>query len=576
MSPSKKSSGPMVRTGWSPMSDWGPGAPSHDSPLSPPESVESESDAEQGEEPDAGQEGAENEPEPPEKSQEDESVYGDTDELFEGSVQDAMNPGEFAFLPVFGFNEANIAARKYAVNNGFEDDDTVINIREDEPLTIGGRELTWWEDNSIMPKHQFMLVNPLGFASVDPDVHNFREVFRCSKGDQFVFSDSGGYQLMSMNGENGRDEAKIVESRAAHSFGDYHIYPERLVEWQVENADAGATIDFPPYNISGDSAFPDSVEWGPEWFQFFRRRKTKSADMTERMATRLSELRDEGNEQAEDYIFAPVIHGKPHPEEPHRIVDEWHEAMSHAAERGGIDPRAWVLKPEPSKNMGQIAMFLGYAYEHLDEADFIHVLMVGGLLQKTLLMYYAMHSDHFVTSDASSYAAGGMRRQFFLPKTATRRSVIISSRDDDDENAALDPNHLTRYPCRCQVCSTVEDDVGFSFISEGSGSARSVTLNLHNLQQILNVECTLDALLREDDANLVETGGEPTGCEFWRYVKNIAGERHVSDLYRAMDYLRIVFEDGLDAANNTYRIKWSQTEGKTLDRGVGSAAKARW
>lgn len=553
---------------------WGPGAPSM--PLS---RSESDSLPEQGEGPDNGEEPPETESEPPEETErempEDQSEIYDY-ERFEGSGYNAMRLGEYGFLPVFGFNESNIAARKYAVEHGFEEDSTVINVREDEPLMIGGKELTWWEDNSIMPKHPFMLVNPLGFASVDPDVHNFRDVFRVAKGEHFVYSDSGGYQLMSMTGEDGGNEAKIVDTPEEHNFKEYRVYPEELVEWQVQNADAGATIDYPPYNISGKSSFPDAVEWGEEWFDFFEMRMEKSAQMTERMANRLSTLRGDGDEQAQDYIFCPVVHGKPHPNDTHSNVMYWHEAMRESAERGGIEPRGWTLKPEPASNFGQIAMYLAYAAEYLQEADYIHVLMVGGLLQKTLLMYYAMNSDHFVTSDASSYAAGGKRRQFDLPKTATRRAVIISSRDDEDENAATDPTYLDRYPCRCTVCSTVEGELGFEFVTDGSGSARSVSLNLHNLQQTLNVERTLDALLREEDATIVETGGDPTGCEFWRYVKTVAQPKSVRDLYRAMDYVRIAQQEGLEVANSTYKVKWSKTGGVSINRGSGSAANADW
>lgn len=547
---------------------WGPGSPSIDV-----NSGESKESPDQTEEPEEEEESTERQFTATESPQRELHDY----ERFEGSVYEVLEPGEYGFLPVFGFNESNIAARKYNRDYGFEDSDSTINQRDDEPLTIDGKDLTWWEDSSIMPKHPFMLVNPLGFASVDPDIHNFRDVFRVSKGEHFVFSDSGGYQLMSMTGENGKTEAKIVESEEEHCFKDYRVYPERLVEWQVSNADAGATIDFPPYNISGDSSFPDAVEHTSEWRDFYSMRRDKSADMTHRMASRLNELREEGNSQAEDFIFAPVIQGKPNPDgHAHNYVAGWHEAMKEKAEKAGIAPRGWVLKPEPAKNFAQIALYLAYAEEHLQDADFIHVLMVGGLLQKTLLMYYAKHSDHFVTSDASSYAAGGKRRQFDLPKTATRRSVIISSRDDDDDNAASNPNHLDRYPCRCAVCSTVENNIGYEFVKEGSGSARSVSLNLHNLQQILNVERTLDALLREEDVTLVETGGEPTGCEFWRYVSTMGREKSIMNLYKSMDYLRIAREDGLEAANDAYRIRWEATDGIEIDRGSGSGAETDW
>lgn len=548
-------------------SDWGPGtADLSQERREAREQAESDNDDEEGAEPSESEESPEEQSEAPEQK----TTLGEfeaPEDQAGNSVYDAMRRGEYGFLPVFGFNESNIAARKYARDRGIEDDDTVINQRDDEPLMIGGKELTWWEDESIMPKHPMMLVNPLGFASVDPDVHNFREVFRCEKGNQFVFSDSGGYQIMSM------DEAEIVDSIEDHQFTDYRIYPEELLTWQTQNADAGATIDYPPYNISGDSNFPDKMEYNQEWMDFFVKRKYQSGEMTGRMAARLRELRDEGDAHAEDFIFSPVIHGKPHPDETHKLVSDWHNEMEVSANENGIEPRGWVLKPEPASNFGQIALMLGYAAEHLQDADYIHVLMVGGLLQKALLIYYAKNSDHFVTSDASSYAAGGKRRQFDLPKTATRRSVIISDRDEEDDNAAMNQNKLNRYPCRCAVCSTVENDVGFEFVSEGSGSARSVSLNLHNLHQILTVERTFDALLREEEADIVETHGDPTGCEFWRYLSSMAQDRRIEDLYKAMDYVRIAQEESLEAANDTYRIKWSKQDGSTIDFGGDGASQ---
>jgi hypothetical protein len=550
------------------MADWGPG--SAESPESALTGGESDFGGEAGQSPSEDQQSSHervtgsHEPT--------DGLYDfDREDLTDGSVQEVVRAyaGEYGFLPVFGFNESNIAARLYNRANGLEDDETTINPT-DEPLTIGGKQLTWWEDDSIMAKHPFMLVNPLGFASVDPEVHNFREVFRTRKGEHFVFADSGGYQVMSM------DEADVVDDPGENNFKDYRVNPERLVEWQTKNADAGATLDFPPYNISGDAAFPDSTEFDDEWKTFYQKRKARSGEMTKRMAKQLAALRASGDEDAEDYIFAPVIHGKPHPQDTQKLVRQWHREMAHAAGEPGVEPRGWVVKPEPSHNFGQIALHLGYAAEHLQDAQFIHVLMVGGILQKTLLMYYAKLSGQFVTSDASSYAAGGMRRQFDLPGTAGRRNVIISSRDDDDDNAAKDPNDLNRYPCKCMVCSTVERDLGFDFVKDGSGSARSVSMNLHNLQQSLNIERTFDALLRENDVEIVETGGDPTGAEFWRLASGVAQQPRVEDLYRAMDYIRLAVNDSLSAANRQYRVLWEKRGGRSIIPAGGPAGDADW
>lgn len=556
------------------MSEWGPGTPDIDL-----RSTSDESDSESDEEDDAVSGGDETEvSQNADESRDEETgtqtilhefeqAGDDSNEWRSGSVWPFIEShrGEYGFLPVFGYNEAQVAAKKYLAKHDIE----VENGADEITTDIGGKELSWWEVDSIMPQHPMVLVNPLGIAYADESTYDFRETFRFRKQEHFVFSDSGGYQLMS------RDEAEVVGSRQENDFEDLKVYPERLLEWQVANSDAGATIDHPPYSISTSSPFPDSTTYDQDWLEGFHDRKEKSGEMTRRMARRLSELRGQDDHQAEDYIFCPVIHGKPYPHgDTHLLMQEWKEEMYDAAMLEGVDPRGWVVKPEPASSFGQIAMMLGYANEYLADADYLHVLMVGGLLQKGLLMYYAMHSDQFVTSDASSYAAGGKRRQFDLPKTARRRAVIISSRDDDEENSAMNPTRLDRYPCRCQVCSTVERDKGFDFIVDGSGSPQSVTLNMHNLHQAMSIERTFDALLREEDTTIVETRGSPTGSEFWRYVRSMGGEKRIDDLYCAMDYVRLAIEEGLDVAESKYVIHWERQDGRTITPiSAGSAAQ---
>lgn len=540
---------------------WGPGTPDID--ISDESGSESDFSEESGE-------SIEEEQESTEMALEDSQseLYAFEEEGWRtGSSGPLIRSGEYSFLPVFGFNEAQVARERWKER---EDPKYVSG----DPTTIDGKELTWWEEQSILPPHPYILINPVGWAQSDVEENDFRKLFRLKKGEQFVFCDSGGYQVMSM------DEAELVDEKEHHKFSDLKVHPETLVEWQVEHADAGATLDFPPYNISGDATHPDSAEWGADWADFYVKRRGRSADMVERMAGRLAEMREEGHDQAEDYIFAPVIHGKPYPDGyTQHMVREWHEEMDIAASKAGVEPRGWVLKPEPSHSFGQIAMFLGYAAENLRDVEYLHVLMVGGMLQKALLMYYAIKTGQFVTSDASSYAAGGKRRQYNLPKTATRRSVIISNRSDEErEDASVDATRLDRHPCRCTVCSSVERDLGFDFITHGSGSAQNSTINLHNLQQVLMLDRTMDALLREDDVQLVESGGNPTGNEFWRYVSNLAQDSRVEDLYRAMDYVRLAIDEDLDVAEERYNILWDWEMGKSIEYTTTSeaAGEAGW
>lgn len=564
--------------------EWGPGQPA--SPAGGGSRAESgESEIEKDEDPETSVEEEVDESAQESRETDPEATRDPLDAVRsgwrDGSVEDVIRKGDYAFLPVFGFNEGHVAVRRHAERREITEDEWWDeegnkvgrmfgdDVAEEEPTKIDGKELSWWEEDSIMPQHPFMLINPVGFTTADADQRDFRDLFRVGKGDQFVFSDSGGYQIMSM------DDAEIIDSREDHSFQDLKVYPERLLEWQVHNADAGASIDFPPYYISGDANFPDAVEHDERWREFYVERRKKSAKMAGRMGDRLTELREEADKEALDYIYSPVLHGKPHPGDPQKYIRQWHQAVSEEIE---FVPRGWVLKPEPSHNYGQIALHLGYAAEELvDPAEYIHVLMVGGLLQKTLLMYFASKTDVMVTSDASSYAAGGKRRQFDLPKTARRRSVIITNRSEEErEDSTMDATRLDRYPCRCQVCATVERTQGFEFVTGGTGSARNATLNLHNLHQALSIERTLDALLREDDTEIVETEGDPTGSEFWRFVKTIGSDKKIKDLYLAIDYIRIAIEEGLKAANRQYRILWKQNTGRSILPASGSAADDGW
>lgn len=516
-----------------------------------------------------------------------------------GSGYDVIEQGRYQFLPVFGFHESNVLGRRYIEREGLGEIDTLI-TPNDEPVSIAGEQLSWWESDSAIPQHPFLLVNPLDFGGADPDVHNFRDVYKYNKGEQFVLSDSGGYQVMS------RDDAEFVDSRDMHDSNRVKIHPESLLEWQVYNADAGATIDLPPYAISSGSKLPDSVTYSSEWREIFEDRLEQSQEYTRRMARRLKKIREEGNKQADDFLFCPVIHGKSRPDEPYEMFHQWGDAMLEASEEEGIFPRGWVLKPEPAANFGQLAAFLGFAGEYLHPtADYIHCLMVGGNLSKCLMMYYAMLSGQFVTSDASSFAAGGKRKEFFLPNTGGRRSVIISGNDTDEvyfrdkiqaSQEGFEPDELQavedeeigyRYkveverdgvaqmdsiPCRCSVCDSVEREYGSNCLYEMTGSFPSAAMNLHNLNQMLTTEKTIRALLHDAGEDVVENGGKPEGSDFWRFISSLSGEKRVRDLYKAMDFLRIAMQEDLDTAHSHYTIRWEKSHGRTVSYGSESAA----
>lgn len=517
-----------------------------------------------------------------------------------------IEEGEYRYCPVFAFSEAHVLSRHYVEQEGLDAVDSLPNEMPDVPTTIAGKRMSWWNDDSLVPKHPFFLINPLDFKVVDVDEVDMREVYDYQRGDQFVFADSGGYQIMS------RPEAGVVNAEE-HNSDEAKIHPETLVDWQIRNADAGASLDLPPYEITGDNAELDYIEYTEEWHELFQQRKEESAEMAGRMAGQVAKRREDWGEIAEQYIYSPVIQGKFSPKVDAELVREWHESVREASEKQGVTPRGWTLSPKPSQSMGQLAGFLGYAADELDDAIFVHALMVGGKVRKALLMFYAMLTNTFVTSDSSSHTIGDRYRKMYTPNTALGRQIFVPSQtgrtntvyfermdeaeeqgipvgelstlETQDERQEHDARYvaevdadeisLDRFPCNCTVCSTIDEEYGIDFITEGNQSPHGVAINLHNLMEMMKVEQTVYALLRKEEKPIVETDGRPGKSEFWRYMRSIVTENRLEDLYRAMDFIRLSRADGLDEAFSKYTIKWEKSGGSTITR-ASSSANANW
>lgn len=122
-----------------------------------------------------------------------------------------------------------------------------------------------------------------------------------------------------------------------------------------------------------------------------------------------------------------------------------------------------------------------------------------------------------------------------------------------------------RYPYRCQVCSIVENELGIEFISGNSDCARSASLNLHNLNVQLNIGREIEQLLQRVGLNVVLPDGQPANEKFWSDIERIYDNNQAQDLARPMAYVRLSVEEGLDAANERYRIPWSGEAGNTIE-----------
>lgn len=585
------------------MNGWGPGTGSHEQRPVVEEEEETTDTVSEAEEGDG--DGSVAETVQLENTAEDSVTHVGTQE--DEDIPPNIQRGEYAFLPVFAFSASHCLVRQYVEENDLEHVDSLCNPMPEEAHTIDGKIFSWWNDNSLTPRHPFLLINPMDFKALDVESHDLREIYNYERGDQFVYSDSGGYQIMSM------ESAELVNAQN-HDPKNHKVNPERLMDWEIRNADAGASLDFPPYQITTKSSELDAVQFTEEWIDHFHDRKELSADMAGRMAARLNQRRQEGSKMAENFIFAPVIQGKSHPKTDYELMHSWHQSVRDACEAEGVTPRGWTLSPKPALNIGQLAGFLGFTAEYLDDADFIHALMIGGTMRKTLLMYFAMKTDFFVTSDASSHNIGSRFRKMFLPGTAIKKRMFIPTEgrgseemffkskeeaanskfdiDLDDlervesvseqreENARWKVEHnphgdvLDRFPCRCRVCESIRREYGIEFITHGDTSAHSSVLDLHNLTQMIQVDAEVDAMLRNQSGQIVETDGSPSGNDFWRYMNIHGKEKRLDDLYRAMDFVRVSIDHGIDEAYRRYTIKWVQSNGECLIRGSSPATQS--
>ena len=481
------------------------------------------------------------------------------DELGDRSTDHLVRSGEYDYLPVFGFNINHVCTVPYR--------DADADDYEFDSIFIGDKLLSWWERDSITPFHPYLLLNPID--SVKNTNHTaddvpYREIFRLPKGRQLAFCDSGGFQMVS------RDEAGRVDDEEDHYWQDALLHPETVLDWQINNADAGPILDHPPYVTEGESSIfsvdGDVTGWIDDPFYSYLQ---KTAENAQTMSDHLDSRREEGDMRAEDYKMFGVIQGHtydpdsisfdPLPDcleeddygknesRPHwYMLERWHKEIKKARD----DWRGWALSPTPCTSPGQIALHLAYAHNNCQEAEWFHVLQVGSAINISLIQFYSMIADDkFVTSDASSHNRGSKYRQFMLPP-GFGSSVKITDREDKFE----------RHPCNCKVCETVENEHGFEYIGDGADSKRNATMNLHNLAMQLNSQRIQNSLMRakRDDIlaglKLNRSGDEilKAKTDFWKQMMDATTKSKIKQIYRAMLYLYASMENGMQETHDMW------------------------
>lgn len=482
------------------------------------------------------------------------------EQLGDRSTDHLVREGQYDYLPVFGFNINHVCTVPYR--------DADADDYEFDSIFIGDKLLSWWERDSITPFHPYLLLNPID--SVKNTNHTaddvpYREIFRLPKGRQLAFCDSGGFQMVS------RDVAGRVDNEEDHYWQDALLHPETVLDWQINNADAGPILDHPPYVTEGESSIfsvdgDDMTEWIDDPFYTYLQ---KTAENAHTMSNHLESRRDEGDMRAEDYKMFGVIQGHtfnpdhisydPMPkcleednygedeDRPHwYMLERWHDEIRKPRD----DWRGWALSPTPCTSPGQIALHLSYAHNNCEDAEWFHVLQVGSAINISLIQFYSMIAgDKFITSDASSHNRGSKYRQFMLPP-GDGGSVKITDREDKYE----------RHPCNCKVCETVENEHGFEYIGDGADSKRNATMNLHNLTMQLNFQRVQNSLMRAREEEVLaglklnRTGDEirKHKTDFWKTMMDATTKSKIKQIYNAMLYLYSSMENGMQEKHDLW------------------------
>ena len=416
-----------------------------------------------------------------------------------------------------------------------------------EKLQVGDRRLTWWEDESLVPKHPVTLVNPMTWAqSAEVPDDLTHGVLGMDPEDTFVFSDSGGFQVKSF------EEMCVVDSPDMHSFRDYRVMPEKLLEWQVKNASAGPILDFSPYTVDSNEGKTESIA---ELETFEETQFNPNLEQTAENAERMYDHRQRIG--ADDFKLYNVLHGTipfDNSTRPTYYMDKWFDRVKDIGKFDG-----WGIGGG-SNNMGKIALGLAYASENIDESH-LHFFGTGSLGGRAIIEYWRLYNgeEYAITSDSTSFEVGSQYRQFFSPLMHGQK-ICVSQRSEEQENIIADVT-----PCHCSVCAQMEREHGPTWVWDKDDAQTGVALNLHNLNQFLSRHKTIQALVQGSGKDLPDRyvqNGSQSKSVFWSSMDNIFSNETVRNVWECMKFIRRVEEDGMSAACDDFVFESPYTDVK--------------
>lgn len=426
-------------------------------------------------------------------------------------------------------------------------------------FTIGDKRLYWWVDDSLMTEHPWILLNPTTLANRNYhyDANICREFIDANRGDTFVLADSGGFQIVRHR------EHEIAENVQDHNW-ESDLHPQRVLEWQVANADAGTILDIPVYQAFDDFAEQEYDGFGSseytEWYDDILIPHTEQTVSNAKVAVnRWQEIDYDG------FDLMGVIHGMPRQDGNGHVMEayrRWFNPINDV-----YDFEGWSLANRYSDHPGLVATLLAFASKNIRDAEFVHVLGHGNVWARILSKLYAQMTDTFVTMDGTGFKIGSMFSTMYIP-TTYMKSIRLTDRDEENEETRYEKLEAERMPCGCGVCRQVEREIGGKELFEKPGTERMVIMDMHNLNHLLRRFYLLDSFVEArgesllDEAELNPNADTSAGVEvnanseFWRILKNWLSQSRVAEVYYCMDIVsRACNGEDLESIFDDYWIK---------------------
>lgn len=290
----------------------------------------------------------------------------------------------------------------------------------------------WWSKNSFF-NYDSVLVSAF-YGMKTPDL---RYEFSMPK-SLFVMLDSGGYQNVMVEGAD--------------------ISPQKLIQWQQDNGDAGLILDHPPYEANG-------VQFGGNINHNFKTGMEKTAENA-KIALSLK--------NNENFHLYGVVQG-----ETFKQMLEWMYRMDEVETDLNKPFDAWALSPKPSTDVLKIALYGVLAIKEFSTP--IHLLQISGFDTILVSAYIASKYNNTVSIDSSTFALGERYGRFMDPYEF---GTFLDFGHNEEKREAMGLGdrkklHFKRMPCLCPVCSKT------NLSTTELNNSDYTLLNLHNLYQIV-------------------------------------------------------------------------------------------